>query len=115
MKALLLLLVVLAVACGGDAFRFSSGRFRYRSCRDYMLVRYPACRQVPEGEICARRSMGPLIYQQRVESDKCGTGFAGEFNRTTCGYTAACIRKCKSEVKYICKWTLNNSPTSHMQ
>jgi len=115
MKTLLFLLVVLAVACGGDAFRFFSRRFRYRSCRDYMLVRYPACRQVPEGEICARHLMGPLMYQQRVESDKCSTGLAGEFNRTTCGYTAACVRKCESEVKYICKWTLNNSPTPHMQ
>lgn len=107
MKTLLFLLVVLAVACGGDAFRFFSRRFRYRSCRDYMLVRYPACRQVPEGEICARHLMGPLIYQQRVESDKCSTGLAGEFNRTTCGYTAACIRKCESEVKYICEPSLD--------
>ena len=47
---------------------------------------------------------GPgYTYQQWAGSEECSTGFAGEFNRTTCGYTVACTRKCKSELKYICK------------
>lgn len=68
-----------------------------------MRARYPACREVQAGEICARRWTGPWIYQQRVEAEKCSTGFAGEFNQTTCGYMVTCTRKCESELKYICE------------
>jgi hypothetical protein len=101
MKGVLFCLVFSFFAVGyGSAWHFN-----HRSCAAYMKMRYPNC---SDGEICRYYHMGKYIYQRRVESEKCDTGFAGEFNRTMSGRNNNCTMICKSDLKYICEPSLED-------
>ena len=106
MKLILFCLVVSAYLVEWSNAR--SYYWRRRSCAEYMRIRYPSCE---DGEICRYTYFSKYIYQRRVESEKCDTGFAGEFNRTMCGYKNNCTRMCVNEIKYICELHLPHKST----